>query len=354
MIYTIKEAQEAILKACRQMTEEGLIVRTWGNVSARLSREEFLITPSGIDYADMEGDDLVIVSIRNLKYDGKYKPSSEKAMHARIYDRRPECGFIIHTHQKIASAVSVLGEDLDLDSYMSVPSFADPETAVVTKEERAVLGGFVPCAEYGLSSTKKLAKNVSKAVVKHPQSKAVLMKAHGAVLLGRDEELAMEQARVLETVCAKIYEKKCGEIIDRHSGDTYERDLPGGAFLHVRTPFVMEMSKRGKEMGPYLDDMAQIGGLSVRCIEPSAGTDEITKALSSRDAVFVRGDGAICIGRDPDDAACVAQVLEKNCMAANIGLKKAADTVPGLSARLERRFYLKKYRSLKDEKQGED
>ena len=350
MIYDLKEAQEAVLEACRRMKEEGLIVRTWGNVSARLSRDEFLITPSGRDYDDMEAEDLVIVNIRNLKYDGKYKPSSEKAMHAKIYERRPQCGFIVHTHQQTASAVSVLGEDFDLDALMETPSFADPDVPVVTKEERASLGSVLPCAEYGISSTKKLAKNVAKAVVKNTNAKAVLMRCHGAVIAGRDAEQAMQAARDLENVCAKIYEKKCGELIEREQDETLEKELPGGSFLHVRTPFTLEMSKRGKELAPYLDDMAQIAGPSVKCIGQAATAGKIQKALKDRDAVFVKGDGAICIGRDADDAECVALVLEKNCMAANIALKKAADPVPRLSSRIERRFYLKKYRDLKEEK----
>lgn len=349
MIYNLKEAQEAILDACRVMKEEGLIVRTWGNVSARLSRDEFLITPSGRGYDDMQAEDLVLVSIRDLKYDGKYKPSSEKAMHAKIYERRPQCGFIVHTHQQTASALSVLGEDFDLDALMNVPSFSDPDVPVVTAEERASLGAVIPCAEYGLSSTKKLAKNVAKAVVKNTQAKAVLMRCHGAVIAGRKAEETLQAAKDLETVCGKIYEKKCGEAIAREQDETLERELPGGSFIHVRTPFILEMSKRGKELAPYLDDMAQIAGLSVKCIEQASTAEKIQKALKDRDAVFVKGDGAICIGRDPDEADAVAHVLEKNCMAANIALKKAADPVPKISARLERRFYLRKYRTLKEE-----
>ncbi len=349
MYYTLTQAQEAVLRACREMQEKGLIVRTWGNVSARLSREEFLITPSGRSYDAMKAEDLVIVNTRTLKYSGKYKPSSEKNMHAMIYERRPQCGFIVHTHQQNASALSVLGEDFDLDAYSKVPSFADPAVPVVTAEERESLGPVIPCADYGLSSTKKLAKNVSKSVVKNTGAKAVLMRCHGAVLAGRDAEEAMQAAMDLEAVCAKIYEKKCGELIEREADEALEKDLPGGSFLHVRTPFVLEMSKRGKELPPYLDDMAQIAGLSVKCIEQEATAGKIQKALKDRDAVFVRNDGAICIGRNADEADAVAHVLEKNCMAANIALKKAADPVPGISARLERRFYLKKYSTLKEE-----
>ena len=114
MIYEIEEAREKILEACREMKRANLIARTWGNVSARISDKEFLITPSGKDYDEMTGEDLVKVRIRDEKWEGDLKPSSEKGMHARLYRRRPQCDFIIHTHQTNASALSILPEDLKL------------------------------------------------------------------------------------------------------------------------------------------------------------------------------------------------------------------------------------------------
>ena len=46
---TAPEAQvrEQILQAAARLTGEGLIERTWGNISARVSDTQFLITPSG-------------------------------------------------------------------------------------------------------------------------------------------------------------------------------------------------------------------------------------------------------------------------------------------------------------------
>ena len=349
MHYTMEQAQEAILKACRAMKDEGLIVRTWGNVSARLTEDAFLITPSGRDYDGMEPEDLVMVSVKDLKARGKYSPSSEKAMHAEIYKKRPECGFIVHTHQKNASALSVAGEDLDIRKMAETPSFEDPGTPVVSAEELEALGDVVPCAKYAMSSTKLLARNVAKAVGRAPGADAVLMRCHGAVCFGEDEEQAMRAAQALETACAKIYEKKCGETIDKESDEELKKELTGGAFLHVRTPFVLEMSKRGRPVAAYLDDMAQMGGAETGCVGQQAGKREIAKALKGREAVFVKDDGAICIGMTADDAEAVALVLEKNCMAANYALKKALKPVPSAAAAVERRFYLKKYSTLKEE-----
>ena len=154
----LKNRAEEIIAVCAKMQEEQLIARTWGNVSARVSENSFLITPSGKSYDDMTLDDLVLVTISSAYKtktdpgaDGSIKkPSSEKGMHAQIYRQRPECRFIIHTHQTNASALSILGEDLVLKDHMQ-------------EEYTGILGNVIPCAKYGLSSTKRLAKNVASA-----------------------------------------------------------------------------------------------------------------------------------------------------------------------------------------------
>ena len=133
-------AQELVVKAGLELMESGLIARTWGNVSARISDNVFVITPSGIPYEKLTPDDIVEVTIDELKYDENgLKPSSEKGVHAAAYKHHPEVDFVIHTHQIAASAVSVTGRD--------VP---------VSGEAKAVLGAVIPNAEYGMPSTGKL------------------------------------------------------------------------------------------------------------------------------------------------------------------------------------------------------
>ena len=53
MAYEIQEAKELVVKAGKELIEKGLIARTWGNVSARISDTQFVITPSGRAYEDL-------------------------------------------------------------------------------------------------------------------------------------------------------------------------------------------------------------------------------------------------------------------------------------------------------------
>ena len=59
----IEKAREQILQAAARLVKDGLIERTWGNISARVSETQFLITPSGLPYETLRADQLLLVNI---------------------------------------------------------------------------------------------------------------------------------------------------------------------------------------------------------------------------------------------------------------------------------------------------
>jgi len=175
--YSEEEGRSLVIQAGHELVEKQLIARTWGNISARISETEFVITPSGKPYETLTASDLVKVRIEDLFYEGEIKPSSEKGVHAACYQAHPEVNFIIHTHQQYATAISVEGKDFD----------------------------FAPCAGYALSGTKKLIKMVAESVEKHSESKAFLMNRHGAVCFGTTYEEAFKAAFELEESAKALY-----------------------------------------------------------------------------------------------------------------------------------------------------
>ncbi|MBQ7101708.1 MAG: class II aldolase/adducin family protein, partial [Clostridia bacterium] len=188
----IMQAKLAVIEAGKMLVANGLIARTWGNVSCRISDTEFVITPSGRSYESLTPDEIVKVKIEDLSYEGEIKPSSEKGVHASAYKLRPECNFVIHTHQLNASVVSVLGKDMPVESAMHA----------------SVLGSKVPLASYGMPSTKKLKVGVHTAIANNPDSKAVIMSHHGAVCMGKDSSEAFFVAQTLEDACNVYLLKK--------------------------------------------------------------------------------------------------------------------------------------------------
>ena len=91
----LMQAKLDVIRAGKLLCERGLIQRTWGNVSCRIDENTFVITPSGRDYQSLTPDDIVLVKIEDLSYEGDVKPSSEKGVHAACYKLRSNVNFVI-------------------------------------------------------------------------------------------------------------------------------------------------------------------------------------------------------------------------------------------------------------------
>ena len=153
MAYSVDKARELVLKAGLELCEAGLVARTWGNISARVSDTQYVITPSGRAYDTLTKEDIVLVNIADGSYKGEVKPSGEKGVHAAVYELCPEMNFVIHTHQNYASALSVLAKEIPVEASNS-------------------LGSIIPCAGYGMYATELLVNNVKEQVRSYKDSKA--------------------------------------------------------------------------------------------------------------------------------------------------------------------------------------
>lgn len=182
----VDDARESVVRAGKRLVEAGLIARTWGNVSCRINETHFAITPSGRDYMSLTPDEIVVVAVSDCSYSGDIKPSSEKGIHADIYKLKPDANFVIHTHQDNASVVSTLGLD-----------------SIKPEKDNPLLGEEIICAAYGLPGTKKLRGWVSDAL-KKSKGNAVIMKNHGAVCFGKDDDEAFKAATELEESCGSF------------------------------------------------------------------------------------------------------------------------------------------------------
>lgn len=182
--------KETIIKAGLYLLQHKLIARTWGNVSARESKDQFLITPSGKEYTKIRYQDIPLVNISDCSYNKKGpKPSGEKKVHACIYALRDDARYIVHTHQFYASAICAEEKDITLSD-----------------------GTLVPCAPYGLPGTKKLSNAVKKTVQDNPDCNIFLMAKHGAIIIGKTMKETLLRAEYLEDECKKIFKKRCPDF----------------------------------------------------------------------------------------------------------------------------------------------
>ena len=128
------------------------------------------------------------------------------------------------------------------------------------------------------------------------------------------------------------------------------------AVIHTHQPNASTVAAARREVPPILDDMAQIIGPSVRVAAYAMpNTKKIVRktlrALSGRNAALMANHGAVCIGRDMEEAFLVCQVLEKACRAfIEAEFLGGAKAIGNVEAWIMHKYYLLKYSKLKDKK----
>jgi L-ribulose-5-phosphate 4-epimerase len=94
-----------VMRANLDLPKSGLVKLTWGNVSMiDRERELIVIKPSGVPYADMSTDDMVVTDLEGKVLEGELSPSSDLATHLVLYKAFKEIGAVVHTHSKWAVA----------------------------------------------------------------------------------------------------------------------------------------------------------------------------------------------------------------------------------------------------------
>lgn len=101
----LEELKKEVLKANLDLVKNGLVLFTWGNVSAIDRKTGFVvIKPSGVEYDGMKAEDMVVVALDGKVVEGRYRPSSDTPTHLELYKAHPEIGGVVHTHSTYATA----------------------------------------------------------------------------------------------------------------------------------------------------------------------------------------------------------------------------------------------------------
>ncbi|MGN0242638.1 MAG: L-ribulose-5-phosphate 4-epimerase [Lachnospiraceae bacterium] len=134
----LEQLKQEVYEANMELVEKGMVIYTWGNVSG-IDRESGLVVikPSGVDYAEMSAEDMVVVDLEGDVVEGKWKPSSDTATHLVMYKTYPEIGGVVHTHSTWAVTFAQAGMDIPaLGTTHADYFYGDiPCTRALTEEE---------------------------------------------------------------------------------------------------------------------------------------------------------------------------------------------------------------------------
>ncbi|MBQ9594788.1 MAG: L-ribulose-5-phosphate 4-epimerase [Synergistaceae bacterium] len=189
----LEKLREEVYKANMELPEKGLVVYTWGNVSA-VDREQGLVVikPSGVEYDDLSPSNLVIVDMNCNIVEGGLNPSSDTKTHVELYKAFPSIGGIVHTHSSHAVGWAQAGRDIPCYGTTHADYFygAVPCTRNLTSEEVN--------SDYELNTGKVIAETFNERKLDPVAVPGVICKSHGPFTWGKNAAQAVYHAVVLE------------------------------------------------------------------------------------------------------------------------------------------------------------
>jgi len=189
----LEKLKEQVWMANLNLHRSGLVTLTWGNVSG-IDRDKAVIAmkPSGVPYAELRREHMVIVSLDGKVVEGDLRPSSDTATHLVLYRHFTSIGGVAHTHSVHAVMFA--------QSRREIPCFG------TTHADHFF--GTVPLTRMLTSNEvkKDYANNTGRVIVERFKEldpvamPAVIVAGHGPFTWGKDAADAVANSIALEAV----------------------------------------------------------------------------------------------------------------------------------------------------------
>ena len=185
------EIKKQICDIGKRIYNRNMVAANDGNISVKLSDNEFLCTPTGVSKGFMTPEFICKVDAKGnlIRANGDFRPSSEIKMHMRVYEKRPDVKAVVHAHPTFATAFAIAGI---------------PLTQPIMPEAVIALG-CVPIAEYGTPSTEEIPDAVEKYL---PYFDAVLLANHGALSYSNSLINAYHKMESVEFYAELLYKSR--------------------------------------------------------------------------------------------------------------------------------------------------
>lgn len=185
------EIKKQICDIGKRIYNKGMVAANDGNISVKISDNEFLCTPTGVSKGFMTPEYICKVDKDGnvIQANEGFKPSSEIKMHMRVYKERPDVNAVVHAHPIFATSFAIAGI---------------PLTQPIMPEAVIALG-CVPIAEYGTPSTNEIPDAVEKYLQHYD---AVLLANHGALSYSDSLLAAYHKMESLEFYAELLYRSK--------------------------------------------------------------------------------------------------------------------------------------------------
>lgn len=185
----LEDLRRTVCELHAELPRNNLVAWTSGNVSARDPETNLVvIKPSGIKFANLTPENMVVVDIDGKIVEGDYKASSDTASHCYIYRQMPKVNGVVHTHSRYATAFAVLGHEI-------------PCVTTAMSDE---FGGPIPCGGFALIGGEEIGQVVVDTI-KDSHSPSCLLQNHGVFATGPNADKAVQAAVMTEDNAAIVW-----------------------------------------------------------------------------------------------------------------------------------------------------
>jgi len=192
-VQELDELRDRVCQANLELVLQGLVIRTWGNVSG-IHRESGLVAikPSGVRYDELTPAMIPLVDLEGAVVEGGLRPSSDLPTHLELYKAFAAVGGIAHTHSRCATAFAQACRELPCLGTTHADHFFGP--VPVTRKLRAE----ETAADYEADTGGLIVETIAERAPL--QTPAVLVAQHGPFTWGRTPGDAVTNSVVLEAV----------------------------------------------------------------------------------------------------------------------------------------------------------
>ncbi len=195
-----KSLREQAYEANMEILHQKLAIYTFGNVSA-IDRASGVVAikPSGVPYADLRPEDMVLVDLDNKVLEGNKRPSSDTKTHTLLYRNFENIGGVCHTHSTYAVAWA--------QAMLAIPNLgtthADHLVAAIPVTE--VMSDEMISGDYEHETGNQILNVFKKHNLSPEEVEMVLVACHGPFTWGKDADKAVYNATVLEELAKMAY-----------------------------------------------------------------------------------------------------------------------------------------------------
>jgi L-ribulose-5-phosphate 4-epimerase len=193
----LESLREQVLHANQEIARRGLAPHTFGNASGidRFGVKPLVvIKPSGVDYARLKADQLVITDLDGNIVEGSLRPSSDLDTHTLLYREFPQIGGIVHTHSEFATSWAQAGRAIPCLGTTHADYFHGPVPVTEPLTEEEVSEAYVRNTGAVIVRLFR-SENLDPAAVP-----GVLVAGHAPFAWGKTPAEAVEHADVLEYI----------------------------------------------------------------------------------------------------------------------------------------------------------